>query len=63
MMNIDTYKDTLSMFKALFLVKSQNIDTNIDSVSMYSSRRKLCPSEMKLNAWTNAWTKCPCSKY
>ena len=25
--------------------------------------RTLCPSEMKQNAWTNAWTKCPCSKY
>lgn len=24
--------------------------------------RTFCPWEIKSNAWTNAWTKCPCSK-
>ena len=38
------------------------IDTNIDSVSMYNSRRTftrtLCPSKLTTNTWTLAWTKC-----
>jgi len=43
------------------------IHANLDIVHRYNSPRTflrtLCPSEMKPNTWTNAWTKCPCSKY